>query len=135
MSFAGGAVAWRLPIAFQIIFALFVIALLFGLPESPRWLCNRGRTEEALEILSAVFGKHRDDEYIISEMNSIKEALAIEQEMEGKASIFSHLIKKDAVNTRHRIVLAWLVQFMNQAGGINLVVYYAPCKSLPRSFT
>ena len=128
MSYAGGAIAWRLPIAFQIIFALFVVVLLFGLPESPRWLCNRGRTEEALEVLSAVFGKEPNDQYIISEMNSIKEALAIEQEMEGKNSVLSHLIKKDAVKTRHRIVLAWLVQFMNQAGGINLVVYYAPCK-------
>jgi hypothetical protein len=135
MSFAGGAIAWRLPIAFQIIFALFVVALIFGLPESPRWLCNRGRTDEALEVLSAVFGKERDDAYIISEMSSIKEALAIEQEMEGRASIFSHLIKKDAVKTRNRILLAWLVQFMNQAGGINLVVYYAPCKIQPRSLS
>lgn len=36
MSYAGGAIAWRLPIAVQLIFAICVIILLFGLPESPR---------------------------------------------------------------------------------------------------
>jgi hypothetical protein len=36
MSYAGGAIAWRLPIAIQLIFAICVIILLFGLPESPR---------------------------------------------------------------------------------------------------
>ncbi len=36
MSYAGGAIAWRLPIAVQLLFAVVVIILLFGLPESPR---------------------------------------------------------------------------------------------------
>jgi len=130
MSYAGGAIAWRLPIAFQILFALFVVVLVFGLPESPRWLYSRGKTEEARDALSAIFGKDINDPYIISEMDSIREALTIEQETEAKASIFRVLVKRDAVKTRHRIMLAWIVQFMNQAGGINLVVYYAPCESL-----
>lgn len=130
ISYAGGAIAWRLPIAFQILFALFVVVLVFGLPESPRWLYSRGKTEEAREVLSAIFGKDINDPYIVSEMDSIREALTIEQEAEAKASIFSVLVKRDAVKTRHRIMLAWIVQFMNQAGGINLVVYYAPCESL-----
>lgn len=134
MSYAGGAIAWRLPIAFQILFALFVVVLVFGLPESPRWLYSRGKIEEAQEVLSAIFGKEINDPYIISEMDSIKEALAIEQETEAKASIFSVLFKTDTVKTRHRIMLAWIVQFMNQAGGINLVVYYAPCKSQRTTF-
>ena len=36
MSYAEGAVAWRFPIAFQLVFAIIVTILLFGLPESPR---------------------------------------------------------------------------------------------------
>src|SRR5690625_5287335 len=43
MSFVGGPVAWRLPIAFQMVFALGVVVLVFALPESPRWLFNHGR--------------------------------------------------------------------------------------------
>lgn len=128
LSFAGGALAWRLPIAFQIIFAIFVVFLVFGLPESPRWLYSRGQTEEAIKVLCAVFNKEPEDEYIQSEINSIQEALAVEKQTEGEGSMFGRLFKKDLVRTRYRIMLAWIVQFMNQAGGINLVVYYAPCK-------
>lgn len=32
------SISWRFPIAFQIILALFVLLLIPGLPESPRWL-------------------------------------------------------------------------------------------------
>ena len=38
MSYAGGQIAWRLPISVQLIFAITVIILLFGLPESPRFV-------------------------------------------------------------------------------------------------
>jgi MFS family permease len=37
MSYVGGPVAWRVPIACQVVFAFVVIFLVFGLPESPRW--------------------------------------------------------------------------------------------------
>ena len=30
-------VSWRFPIAFQIVLALFIVSLIPGLPESPRW--------------------------------------------------------------------------------------------------
>lgn len=31
------SVAWRFPIAFQIVLALIIVAIIPGLPESPRW--------------------------------------------------------------------------------------------------
>lgn len=36
MSFTDGSVSWRFPIAFQLVFAIVVTILIFGLPESPR---------------------------------------------------------------------------------------------------
>lgn len=30
-------ISWRFPIAFQIVLALVIVALVLGLPESPRW--------------------------------------------------------------------------------------------------
>jgi hypothetical protein len=40
MSFVGGPIAWRVPIACQTFFAFVVIGLVFGLPESPRYVYN-----------------------------------------------------------------------------------------------
>ena len=47
----------------------------------------------------------------------------MEAEAEGSTS-WASTFRKDKVSTRYRVFLAWFVQFMNQAGGINLVVYY-----------
>lgn len=125
MSFVGGAIAWRLPIAFQIIFAIVVIVLVFALPESPRWLFNHGYEAEAIEVLCTVYDKQPEDEYIIVERNAILEAIELEHSANTVRSILS-IFKNDQVRTRYRVLLAWGVQLMNQIGGINLVVYYAP---------
>ncbi|KAI1608408.1 general substrate transporter [Exophiala viscosa] len=122
MSYAGGEIAWRLPIAVQLLFAITVIILLFGLPESPRWLFKKGRDEEAIHVLCAVFDLPPTDPYITSEVANIKHALRVE------AGVTSHmaLFKKDKLKTRRRIILAYFGLFMNQMVGINLVVYYMP---------
>ncbi|KAH6874679.1 general substrate transporter [Thelonectria olida] len=122
-SFVGGAFAWRWPIAFQVVFALWVIVAVFGIPESPRWLLNHGNREEAINVLSAVYDKPVDHPDIIKEAHAIEQALAMEAEAEGSTSWVS-TFRHDKVKTRQRVFLAWFVQFMNQVGGINLVVYY-----------
>lgn len=50
MSFVASpaSLAWRLPIACQVLFAFVVIFLVFGLPESPRYLYAHGKHAEAL---------------------------------------------------------------------------------------
>ncbi|KAH7082009.1 putative transporter [Paraphoma chrysanthemicola] len=125
MSFVGGAVAWRLPIAFQMVFAFIVIVLVFALPESPRWLYNHGREAEAMEVLCAVYDKEPTDVYIVQEKNAIIQAIELE-ESANRSKSFLAIFKNDGVKTGYRVLLAWGVQFMNQAGGINLVVYYIP---------
>ncbi|KAH7260855.1 general substrate transporter [Fusarium redolens] len=122
-SFVGGPFAWRWPLAFQAVFAFWVIFVVFGVPESPRWLLNHGKRQEAIEVLSAVYDKPVDHPDILREVESIEAALSMEAEAEGSTS-WASTFRKDKVSTRYRVFLAWFVQFMNQAGGINLVVYY-----------
>ncbi|KAF1976908.1 putative Myo-inositol transporter 1 [Bimuria novae-zelandiae CBS 107.79] len=122
MSFTSGSIAWRLPIACQMIFAFIVMVLVFGLPESPRYLYKHGRSEEALAILCDVYDGTPDDPQIARENSEILEALKVEQE-HGEYK-WSQLLKRDRVQTGRRVLLAYGMQFMNQMGGINLVVYY-----------
>ncbi|KAJ0331955.1 hypothetical protein COL922a_011665 [Colletotrichum nupharicola] len=125
MSFVRGPIAWRLPLAFQIIFALVVIVLVFALPESPRWLFKHGREQEAVQVLCDVFYKDPTDDYIRAEVYSIHHAIELEASEKTQSS-FTSIFKNDRVKTGQRVLLAWGAQFMNQLGGINLVVYYIP---------
>lgn len=116
MSYTSGSIAWRLPIAVQLIFAIAVIILLFGLPESPRWLFKRGREREAIEVLCQVFDLPVEDEYIQSEIRAIKHAIASESGIRSHSALF----KSDKIKTRRRVMLAYFGLFMNQMVGINM---------------
>ena len=73
-----------------------------------------------MEILCQVYDGTPDDPKIAKEHQEILDALKIEQEhAEYK---WSQLFKKDEVQTGRRVLLAYGMQFMNQMGGINLVV-------------
>jgi len=121
-SHLNGSVAWRTPIAIQLVFAIIVTVIVWGLPESPRWLAKRGREREAIEVLCAVHDLQPDDEYIVGEIEAIRAAIAIEHGSRGISALF----KSDILQTRRRVILAWFGLFMNQWSGINLVVYYMP---------
>lgn len=49
--------AWRWPIAFQGVFLLIILIALPVLPESPRWLAQHDRLEEAVDIFARLEGK------------------------------------------------------------------------------
>lgn len=49
-----GAISWRYMFAIGIIPAVIVIILRFSIPESPRWLAQRGKTEQAKESLRKI---------------------------------------------------------------------------------
>lgn len=112
-------IAWRLPIACQLLFAFVVVLLVFGLPESPRYCYQKGRREEALQILMKVYDRPADDAAIRREEADILEAIELERE-HGEYK-WRNILKKDNVQTGRRVLLAYGMQFMNQMGGINLV--------------
>lgn len=87
-----------------------------------RWLFKRGREEEAIEVMCAVYNLSPDDPYITSEVAAIKHALSVESGVRSHLALF----KSDKLMTRRRIMLAYFGLFMNQMVGINMVVYYSP---------
>lgn len=96
--------------------------MVFGLPESPRYLYRHGRSDEALQVLCDIYDLPPDAPKVTKEQTEVLDAIAIEEE-HGEYR-WSQLLKRDHVQTGRRVLLAYGMQFMNQMGGINLVVYY-----------
>lgn len=46
--------AWRIPVALQAAMPLLQFLFIWFLPESPRWLCSKGRLDEAFKVLVEV---------------------------------------------------------------------------------
>lgn len=68
-------VAWRFPIAFQMVFAILIIVLILELPESPRWLILKGEENEAMDVLSALSNLPAHDPYVTNEFIAIKDTV------------------------------------------------------------
>lgn len=119
-SFIQNQASWRFPIAFQMVFAIIIVAFVMELPESPRWLILKGHEDEAVSVLSALNDLPIDDKYITNEFSAIKDTV-IEME-QGR---WTDLLRNDEDRTFHRVVLGYVNQVFQQISGINLITYYA----------
>lgn len=103
--------AWQWMIGLGGVPAILMLIGVFFLPESPRWLVQRGARDRARAGLSAR-GEDADD--VIGE---------IERNLAGSAGAWRSLPRPWA---RRPLVIAVLMVVMAQFIGINSIVYYAP---------
>ena len=124
-SFAHGNAAWRVPLGIQCVPAVILIVGLFWLPESPRWLTQKGRYDEALAVLKRLHSDadHPDDtetSFYHKEFEQIKAQVDFERENSIKSwwVLFTH---KSYVR---RLFLGSMLQISLQCTGVNVVNYY-----------
>ncbi|TXT05971.1 hypothetical protein VHUM_03732 [Vanrija humicola] len=123
LSYVDSSVNWRFPIAFQIFFALIVVAGVLVLPESPRWLMAKGYPDEALRVLAALRGESPTDEGAIIEKEQM--ASSIEAQAQAASNKKSDILKGGKQNHRVRALVGASTQLFQQIGGCNAVIYYS----------
>lgn len=130
MSFADGPVQWRLPISFQAFFAICLVLQMLVLPETPRYLIEKGHVAEASEILARIEGGNAtiDSSEVVFQRQQIESSLEIESA--GGPFHYSELLEGGKIGNFRRICLCIAVNVMQQGTGANMINYYAPGKSI-----
>ncbi|KDQ08044.1 hypothetical protein BOTBODRAFT_180190 [Botryobasidium botryosum FD-172 SS1] len=110
----------RIPWALQLIPGLMLSIGMFWFPESPRWLMDHDRPDDALEILADVHGQGDPNNNLVQlEYNEIKEAVRFER-TEGAKS-YKDLF---APGVFRRVILGTSLQMWSQLTGMNVMMYY-----------
>ncbi|KAJ5381325.1 uncharacterized protein N7496_003753 [Penicillium cataractarum] len=123
-------IAWRLPLALQIIPAWILFFGMFFFPFSPRWLMMKHREEEARASLSKLRRLAPHDPLLQAEFLEIKAAVMFDEETErqmvGSGGALAPWKALFAPNMFKRLVLGCGTMICQQFTGINAVLYYAP---------
>ncbi len=106
-----GAAEWRWQVGIAAAPAIVFLALLFGIPRSPRWSAARNRIDEALAVLK-LMGEPDPQ----AELDDIRAALA-----EENASAHEPVLRW---KYRYPLFLAISIGAFNQLAGINAILYY-----------
>lgn len=113
--------AWRIPSLLQIVPSLLQVIFIWFIPESPRWLVSRDRSEEAFEILVKYHGEgDRDSALVAAEFAEIQ--ATVRSEMENSKRRWVELLQTPG--NRRRTLIAACVGMFSQWSGNGLVSYY-----------
>ncbi|KAJ3854353.1 general substrate transporter [Lentinula lateritia] len=118
----GTQAEWRVPLGIQIVPAIPLFAFILLLPESPRWLAEKGRLDEAARTLAKLHAHGNvNDPFVVSQMEDIKAEIQRAREI-GSAS-WGELFT-DSSNFR-RVSLGYILQFSVQMTGVSAIQYYS----------
>jgi sugar porter (SP) family MFS transporter len=106
-----GAAEWRWQVGIATVPALVFLALLFGIPRSPRWSASHDRNDEALSVLKLMGAPDPQ-----AELDDIRAALA-QEHASAREPVFQW-------KYRYPLFLAISIGAFNQLAGINAILYY-----------
>ncbi|KIY70281.1 general substrate transporter [Cylindrobasidium torrendii FP15055 ss-10] len=119
-SYIDGVASFRIPWGLQMIPAIVLSSGMVFFPESPRWLFDHGREEEALQVLADLHGNgDTKNELVRLEYEEIREQVLFER-TEGAKS-YLDLVKP---GMPRRVFLGCALQMWSQLSGMNVMMYY-----------
>ncbi|CAD6589430.1 MAG: hypothetical protein ASARMPRED_004044 [Alectoria sarmentosa] len=118
--------AWRWPIAFQGVFLIVILVALPFLPESPRWLAQNDRIEEALDVFARLEGKDVSIEHpsVTRQRDEVKDS--VQQELLLGSASWGEVFTEGKSRNISRVLLGAGPYMMNQWCGINSLAYFLP---------
>ncbi|KAL8292075.1 hypothetical protein RQP46_001541 [Phenoliferia psychrophenolica] len=124
IAFIPTSINWRFPIALQIVFAVGLGVGVQFLPESPRWLMMEGKRVEAQVVIAALAGDTFNSEATLLQTRLISQA--IDQSKAAGVSRKRDMFTNGPTQHFRRMLIGASSQFMQQIGGANAVIYFAP---------
>eukprot|EP00753_Platysulcus_tardus_P021560 PLAT9041.5.p1 GENE.PLAT9041.5~~PLAT9041.5.p1 ORF type:complete len:397 (-),score=-80.73 PLAT9041.5:175-1338(-) len=112
---------WRIPSVLQTIPSILQIVFMYFLPESPRWLVSKGRSAEALAILTKYHAEGDvHSEFVKAEFAEIEKTLELEMEVAKR----SWLEMVATSGMRRRVLVASFLGLATQWSGNGLTSYF-----------
>ncbi|KAH7884796.1 general substrate transporter [Phlebopus sp. FC_14] len=118
-----GEMQWRTPIIVQLIPGVIFFILMLFQPESPRWLVERGRYDDAAKSLAHIARKDPSDDAVQLTLNEIR------ADFVGKHRLsildqFKRMGENRIIALR--CIIPSLATFFQQWSGTNAINYYSP---------
>lgn len=107
-------IGWRWMFGSEIIPSILFLIFIFLIPESPRWLIQKGKTTQAITVLQ----KLNTPEDALQVQNEIQDSLQQEDKSQWK-NLVNPLFKK-------ALFVGIGLSILQQLTGINAILYYAP---------
>ena len=118
---AGGA-QWRIPLAIQCVFPLALAIGVLFLPESPRWLIDHDRIEDAWKALNSAHAEStHDDTAAAIEFEKLRQQIKME---EGEPTSFKDLWAHKSL--RKRCIIGFFTMFAGQGTATIVINNYGP---------
>lgn len=114
---------WRVPFALQMLPGVLLLAGIFFQNESPRWLVEKNRIEDAAKALAKVRGKSVEDPAVIQELDEIINDFNGHEKMSMVAQVKAACSDKRMF---YQSSFAIILMFWQQWTGTNSINYYAP---------
>lgn len=111
--------SWRFPMGIAVLPAAVQLVGLALLPETPRWLVQAGRVDEATRVLREVCGRHD----VGAELLEIQAALAGERAQRGACESLGEVATTPRL--RRGLGVGIMLMVAQQIAGINAVMYYS----------